>query len=124
MSSFPALEKLGDIPDLSHLTDMEAAQSLSSPQLDVMFCGTAFEEAVRRAMAAGDRSLLASFIGKWRTALPRLLAGARARAAILESPVACFLLDRVVALMLHPDCTPAELQEAAARIEDQLSKLK
>lgn len=124
MSDFTALEKLGDIPDLSRLTDREAAQCLSAPQLDLMFRGSAFEPAVRRAMAAGDRALLASFIGRWRTALPRLVASARAKAALLESPVAVFLLERVVALMLHPAATPEALQQVAQQIEDQLLKLK
>ncbi len=122
--SFPGFDRLKDLPSLDGLSDREAAHSLSGVQLDLMFQGSPFEDAVRRARERGDRALLAHFIGQWRTALPRLVAGARARQAILDSPAACLLLERMVELLLHPACSPAELEAVAADVQNRLAKLK
>lgn len=122
--SFPGFDALADLPDISRLTDKEAAQSLSTLQLDLIFRGSAFEDAVKRALERNDRKLVAFYLSQWREALPRLLAGAKARQAILDSPAACMVLGRVVELLLHPATTPAELEAAAADVQDRLAKLK
>ncbi len=122
--SFPGFDRLKDLPHLDGLSDKEAAHSLSGVQLDLMFKGSAFEDAARRARERNDRVLLANLIGKWRAVFPRLVAGARARQALLDSPAGCLLLERVVELFLHPACTPQELEYAAQRVHEQLGMLK
>ena len=100
------------------------ARSATAAEIDLLSKGTSLEAAVRRAMEAGDRKILAVHLEKLLRALPEREAAARAKAAMLASPAAVLLLDKVVALMLHPRTSPDELREAAARIEETLPSLK
>lgn len=96
----------------------------SSLDMEMMARGTGLEDAVKIAIARGDKKLLAKHIATLLLHQPEREAAAKVRAAMLESPSAVFLLDAVVRLMLAPATTPDELRDAAQRIEETLSKLK
>ena len=100
------------------------AYNASGPEIEMMARGTSLEFAVGRALALGDKKLLAVYLEKLLRALPEREAAGRARVAMLGSPTAVMLLDSVVRLMLHQAAKPDELREAAQRIEEIFGRLK
>lgn len=100
------------------------AANLSAVEIELLFRGTSYASGVAQAMARGDKKLITHFIGRMRTEQPWREAAAKARAALLASDAAVLLLDRCVALMLAPACTPDALREAAEKIYQHMESLK
>lgn len=100
------------------------AYNASGSEIDLLARGTGLELAVKRAMDEGDRQILAVHLETLLRALPEREAAARARLAMLGSPAAVLLLDKIVKLMLHPATAPDELREATTRIEEIFERLK
>ena len=110
--------------DLSSQPSEFWAAHLSSVEIELLFKGTGYASGVKQAMARGDKKIVAHFIERMRADQPWREAAAKARAALLGSDAACMLLDRCVALMLHPNTTADALREAAQKIDQHMESLK
>lgn len=96
----------------------------SAADIDLLARGSGLEGAVGRALAVGDKKLLAVYLERLLREQPEREAAAKVRSAMLDSPAATMLLDRVVTLMLHPATTPEALREAAELISQHMEHLK
>lgn len=93
-------------------------------EIELLARGSGLETAVGRALALGDKKLIAVFVERLLREKPEREAAAKVRAAMLASPAATMLLDACVRLMLAPATTADTLRAAAQRIETQLETLK